>query len=928
MSQAMLTHRPASDGRLSRMRLPSKARTDGLAIRAPGDAHEREADKVAKTVSAGGQVRGWSIARLGMGEVQRQPVPGQDSASQPSPQPDNYKEGAEKIGEAFLKTDVGRKLMQAVTDDPLVKAGESFLSSLPGKIITGVAAVGTVAGLAAEHKGLPIQIPAIPLDKVRPELKGVSVKITYEGPVDRPSKAMIVFSYTPGGDKKKHAQTDTDRTRAETARLTADRDQFNAGITYKAGTPEALQQEADRKATEDYTSQRFGSLPGTGGRPLVPPGPAAQQPDTGLHLPEFQSPFKPKTPTLLDKKLELKPVDAASSAPQPEGKREEIPVQRKAEGNAAVLEDHAGVEEALHSSGTSLDQETRSFMESRFGFDFSRVKIHNDTQAALSAREMGAAAYTVGNDIVFGPGRFAPETAEGKELIAHELTHTVQQERPAARTTGQILSTTPTHRKTHRGRGIPLSEAAANLGREQSRRTASTLAGGPVQFRVPTTADLKALFTSGNVPEAVLKDRIQLALTRMSEDKDRTLKTKDSIANIMKKIFPAPNVFDEAAYEAAVDVTNRSRVYQTVLDAEAKVTTGDKPKLKTVMGDSAKLIDECAADDKNLQSVFGTKKDVAKGVYVKAKAALNNAMANVDANITTDYNLDDPETGVGGWARFSDQHVHFRASVVKVTDEAKAKITIIHEACHLADATVKDQGYYDSPGFEGKSEDVKVANAAHYEEIPARKLGRSRFKRSDGTFLDFTVGTTAGGAQTFEDRVKEKAVEKFRKAWDKAVGVDGFIRDIRKAELAGNKAPFNAKKTRILELSRLMHLTVHEQPAATASINQVDVVLAEGVTRAMGRMIGIAKTQTVANPVALKVPPLTLTPPQGHPSVLNQHLQLKPIPGLGAPALTTEDEAAKKVVQDTITALGTLTGNATDDKALVDWLAAEYKKPL
>jgi hypothetical protein len=71
-----------------------------------------------------------------------------------------------------------------------------------------------------------------------------------------------------------------------------------------------------------------------------------------------------------------------------------------------------------------------------------------------------------------------------------------------------------------------------------------------------------------------------------------------------------------------------------------------------------------------------------------------------------------------------------------------------------------------------------------------------------------------------------------------------------------------------------------------------------------------------------------LTPPRGHPSVLNQQLQLKPIPGLGAPALTTEDEAAKKVVQDTITALGTLTGNATDDKALVDWLAAEYKKPL
>jgi len=397
----------------------------------------------------------------------------------------------------------------------------------------------------------------------------------------------------------------------------------------------------------------------------------------------------------------------------------------------------------------------------------------------------------------------------------------------------------------------------------------------------------------------------------------------------MKKVFPSPKVFDEAAYEAAVDVTDRTEVYQSVLDAEAQVTAGDKPKLKTVMEDSAKLIDECVADSTNLQSVFGKKKNVAKAVYGKAKTALNGAITHMDSNITTDYNLDDPETGLGGWASFSDQKVHFMAKVVKVTDEPGAKMTIIHESCHLADATVEDKGYYGSPGFEAKTEDEKVTNAAHYEEVPARKLGKSKFQRSDKTFIDFTPGTSASGTQvTFEEKVKDKAVDHFRKAWDKGVDVDKFFRDIRIAEVAGDHAPFKANEPRIRELSKLMHLTVHEQPAATASVNQVDVVLAEGVPRAMAKMQGIAKTQTVQNPFALKTPPLQLTPLPGHTSVLDQQLQLKPIPGLSMPLIPTEDEAAKQVIEDTIKGFGTLTGTPADDKALVDWLVAEYKKPL
>lgn len=81
----------------------------------------------------------------------------------------------------------------------------------------------------------------------------------------------------------------------------------------------------------------------------------------------------------------------------------------------------------LLTPGTALDEGIRSFMETRFGHDFSQVRVHADARAAESARALDALAYTVGSDVVFGTGTLAPETREGKRLLAHELTHVVQQ---------------------------------------------------------------------------------------------------------------------------------------------------------------------------------------------------------------------------------------------------------------------------------------------------------------------------------------------------------------------------------------------------------------------------------------------------------------------------------------------------------------------
>jgi hypothetical protein len=85
------------------------------------------------------------------------------------------------------------------------------------------------------------------------------------------------------------------------------------------------------------------------------------------------------------------------------------------------------VDHALASPGRPLDTALRQAMEQRFGHDFSQVRVHSDVAADQSAHDLNAHAYTVGRDIVFGAGRFAPTTHEGRRLIAHELTHVVQQ---------------------------------------------------------------------------------------------------------------------------------------------------------------------------------------------------------------------------------------------------------------------------------------------------------------------------------------------------------------------------------------------------------------------------------------------------------------------------------------------------------------------
>jgi Domain of unknown function (DUF4157) len=102
-------------------------------------------------------------------------------------------------------------------------------------------------------------------------------------------------------------------------------------------------------------------------------------------------------------------------------------LSRKESSDAVASAASPIVYDVLNSSGKPLDEHTRSFMESRFNYDFSDVKIHDSDLAAKSASFINALAYTSGNNIVFNSGQYNTNSDSGKRLLAHELTHVVQQ---------------------------------------------------------------------------------------------------------------------------------------------------------------------------------------------------------------------------------------------------------------------------------------------------------------------------------------------------------------------------------------------------------------------------------------------------------------------------------------------------------------------
>jgi Domain of unknown function (DUF4157) len=138
------------------------------------------------------------------------------------------------------------------------------------------------------------------------------------------------------------------------------------------------------------------------------------------------------------------------------------------------------VHDVLRSPGHPLDTGARKFFESQFQHDFSGVRLHSDARAAASANAVNAVAYTVGSNIVLGSGQGSPQTSEGRSLLAHELTHVVQQSRSTVRTTdiriapasdpaereAESIASQPTRAETDGRENLYVSHGASGLQRQ------------------------------------------------------------------------------------------------------------------------------------------------------------------------------------------------------------------------------------------------------------------------------------------------------------------------------------------------------------------------------------------------------------------------------------------------------------------------------
>jgi hypothetical protein len=143
------------------------------------------------------------------------------------------------------------------------------------------------------------------------------------------------------------------------------------------------------------------------------------------------------------------------------------------------------VHQVLGAAGERLHPAARSYLEPRFGHDFSTIQVHTDATAAASAEAVGARAYTVGNHLAFAAGAYAPHTEQGRRLIAHELAHTLQQGATtgAAGTTAQakLIVGEPDH---------PLEREADHVAERVMRGSSApelTSAAGPVLASTPST---------------------------------------------------------------------------------------------------------------------------------------------------------------------------------------------------------------------------------------------------------------------------------------------------------------------------------------------------------------------------------------------------------------------------------------------------------
>ena len=283
---------------------------------------------------------------------------------------------------------------------------------------------------------------------------------------------------------------------------------------------------------------------------------------------------------------------------QAEDKKEE-PVQTKeiAEQTPEVTPDVENRIQSMQSGGQPLPGSTRNFFESRFGYDFSGVRVHTDSQADDVSRKLNAQAFTIRQNVFFSAGRYEPHTTQGKWLLAHELTHTVQQQssKPLTANSPSVQSYPDKHTLNHAP--VKLHRKAATGAISISSNTPSVIArkvGGKKSPASPAQDPAFKAVVERTKATAKKQKQHPPAKNKAAEAQAAAKSPANEVASkaagnqVQQMDQQQPKPFDRKAFKAALLSKIQATAPKNLKEADEFKESG---KLSTVKGDLTGQVD-------------------------------------------------------------------------------------------------------------------------------------------------------------------------------------------------------------------------------------------------------------------------------------------------------------------------------------------------
>ncbi len=454
--------------------------------------------------------------------------------------------------------------------------------------------------------------------------------------------------------------------------------------------------------------------------------------------------------------------------------------------------------------GSQWTTHTRNFMESRFGYDFGSVQIHNDAMAHRSSADINALAYTHGNHVVFGNGHYQPNTDSGKKLLAHELTHVVQQS--GAKTNGSIqrfpddkhdltsaaLSGDPKLERCFDGEKLIKKPDKG----EPVRKLQTALLG----LGIPLPVHGADSDYGGETKEAVIEFQQKAGMSAEEQDgivgkKTIGLLDKSSRNGVIEKDV------DDAATDFTVSKPKANDTSCEGQPTESACTTADLAKIDAVATDSSTMVDKVLNEQlppvKNSQADFPQIyttifKNDDKDSVNKVRQNYQTTQAFIN-NIKTDRSLVVCATACDGGCRSgSPAYASFQKKLGKKVihfcpglDKHPERVQIVlHESHHASIVGSRDFAYAETRLIDKIDFDTALKNAASFH------LYASAVDKPAGT----VIGQPVKDKNTLTDASQKQTVDlalAHLEQWFRLVTFDISV-DIKAANDAKKKGRYES----------------------------------------------------------------------------------------------------------------------------------------